>query len=60
MQTFIVKVSAQINYWWDTEYIIKAASVGTAASRALKKIKKEERLKYKRVRNYKLDIKQIS
>lgn len=59
MHTYLIKVSAEINYWWDAEYRIKATNVATAIARAMREFKKEERIKGRRIKRYKLDVSQL-
>lgn len=60
MHTYLIKVSAEMNYWWDKDYRIEATSVATAIARAMREFKKEERVKGKRIRRYKIEVTSIS
>lgn len=60
MHTYLIKVSAEINYWWDRDYRIEATSVATAIARAMREFKKEERVKRKRITRYKVEVSQLN
>jgi len=60
MHTYVIKVSAEINYWWEKEYRINATNVATAIARAMRDFKKEERIKGERIKRYKLDVADIT
>jgi len=56
MTTYLVKVAAELNYWWDKEYRIQATSAATAIARAMREFRKEERIKRKRITRYRVDV----
>lgn len=56
MTTYLIKVSAELNYWWDKDYRIEATSAATAIARAMREFRKEERIKGRRIKRYKLDV----
>lgn len=56
MTTYAIKISAEMNYWWDKEYRIQKTGVAAAIGTAMREFKKEERVKGKRIRRYKVEV----